>query len=180
MDICKVYIQTINQGKVPSIESAWEYIWAFEWERQIKILQKLYGKEILDYLSTEKVTQEEAKNKNREIVQKYIQEFNKHKIGEKEDTQKFTDLLQKKFNKIYTEVLMQVKRLQNGKIETYLSKLVYKIDQKVRKGNQYKSVHEYIQELDKENDIFDSEFPIVDSNTRATFWKLKARKLVFL
>lgn len=180
LDLCTSYVDAINVGSVPCIESTWDYIWQFEWDKLIKQLTTEYSKDLSEVLSTTKIPLKEVEEKNWLLVTKYVAKFESTKLGGDLDTQRFQEHLKNKLNKAYTEILSEVRKSQIDKAQVYLKSLVSDINMKIRKGDAYDSLQSFFTDLDSENEKFEQEFPLIDPATKAYHWKQKTRKLVSL
>jgi hypothetical protein len=180
VDLCSSYVDAINNGSVPSIESAWDYICQFECEKQIKSLIPKYKTFMSEILNAWKLSQSEVDEKHKELCIKFESEFNENKIGEKEDTNKYFSILEKKLEEAYAEVLGSFKDRQIESIQKYLNDLVSDMDMKIRKGDVYNSIQQFFRALDEESDEFERKFPLIDSEKKAFYWKQKTKKLVNL
>ena len=59
------YVNSINNGKIPSIESVWTYLCQFESEKQIKECASKYSEELYSYLQEPSITLEAAEEINK-------------------------------------------------------------------------------------------------------------------
>lgn len=77
LELCKSYVNAINQGNVPCIESAWSYVLKYESEKLIKNLVKEYEQFVKELLPKE--TEESLigilKQIHEEAVPKIVEKF---------------------------------------------------------------------------------------------------------
>jgi len=52
LKLCVSYVEAINKGAVPCIESAWKYVCQFEAEKHIKELSKEYSRKMKEFLTS--------------------------------------------------------------------------------------------------------------------------------
>jgi hypothetical protein len=176
VDLWTSYVDAINQGKVPTIDTAWEYIWAFQCEKQIKILLNSYEVEVAKFLIQPMITMDKANLLNLDVWTKYEQEF-------KSSCKTFNEgnhyeALQSKLASKFNEILISVKKTQKNSIQEYLNKMCKDIDCKIWKGDIYTSINAYILDLDNEYKKFNNTFPLINIEIKALFWKQKMSKLV--
>ncbi len=87
LKLCVSYVEAINKGAVPCIESAWKYVCQFEAEKHIKELSKEYTRKIKEFL-TSKPTDNEGtlisnfKDFSEGLKEHLIKTFHKVQIGE--------------------------------------------------------------------------------------------------
>lgn len=177
-DLWTSYVNAINQGKIPTVDTAWEYICSFECEKQIKLLLKSYEIEISQLLKQPMITMEKVNSINLELWSKYKKEF-ETSWGTFSDTLKNNyEILQTKFASKFNEILNWTKKTQKNSIQDYLVKMCKDIDRKIHKGDVYTSINTYILDLDAEFKKFENAFPLVNLEIKALFWKQKMSKLV--
>jgi hypothetical protein len=178
VDLWTSYVNAINQGKVPTVDTAWEYICSFECEKQIKLLLKSYEIEITQLLKQPMIKMDKVNSINLELWSKYKKEF-ETSWGTFSDSMKNNyETLQSKLATKFNEILNSARKTQKNSIQDYLVKMCKEIDKKILKGDAYTSINTYILDLDAEYKKFENAFPLINSEIKALFWKQKMSKLV--
>ena len=174
------YVNSINSGKVPSIESVWTYLCQFESEKHIKSWVSQYASDLYSWLLDPKITSESAELNNKKLVSKYTQEFRLSMLGWSEEWEKYSPMLKTELDKTYKAVMDRAQSVMIDKIILYLTNLSNKMERDMRREGVYKDYKDLFADLTKKNEEFEKAFPLVDPQTKAYYWSLKTKRIVII
>eukprot|EP00826_Nyctotherus_ovalis_P013940 TRINITY_DN13837_c0_g1_i2.p1 TRINITY_DN13837_c0_g1~~TRINITY_DN13837_c0_g1_i2.p1 ORF type:complete len:145 (-),score=34.69 TRINITY_DN13837_c0_g1_i2:34-468(-) len=82
-NLCEIYTETINKGRVPSVEDAWSYVCRSQCETALSEVQKHYEESVkLRLLSKVPLSKEEIKRLLKEVKCEAAKIFKSKLIGE--------------------------------------------------------------------------------------------------
>jgi chromosome segregation ATPase len=139
------YVDSINSGSVPSIESAWSYICKTECSKAADIAQDLYEKIIWSSVSHRlPVSEDELKLCHREAKEAALESYLNKAVGnlKEEFMRTLKDMLSEKYNALKADNELETQR----KVQEFLSDNYYIIDQRLINGD-FKSLSDYEREL---------------------------------
>ena len=94
-NLCKSYVESINQGSIPSIESSWSYICKNECMKALDDAMELFNKTLMDEINNEgPLYEEELKDKYLVAKRAALSFFETTAVGEVKD--KFLEQLKEK------------------------------------------------------------------------------------
>ena len=171
-------MESINQGKVPSIETAWEFMCHSECQKQVASLSKLHCEKLKIFTETEtSLTGDSLKNENQKMTTEFLEKFDQQRLGNVEETINFRQNLETQFQRNYEKALLQVQKDQKFSAFKYLTELVTKLKRKVALSK-FSTIEEFLTEVNSEQQNFLSKFEILTQETKHIMWAEKLPKMV--
>ena len=142
-NLCEVYTETINKGKVPSIEDAWSYVRKAQCESALNEAQKVF-----EILSKEKIINNLPMSKG--SIKSLLKEIKKEATGVFKDKliselpNETNPALKDSLKKLKQQIKTTIYSTSKEHIQNYLSSTLSQI-----KANNYKDCNEYQQALNK-------------------------------
>lgn len=145
LNLLNSYVEMINKGAVPVIQSAWTYMCQNECARAQENSIEIYTKKVKEIEDKFPITEEELKNLHRQMKKLAIDNYNNSAIG---------DIDHEKLKKLKENIKIQKKKLFDKNFEAtkkatnnFLQLNFKTIDDKV-KNNNYKSITDYKSDID--------------------------------
>lgn len=137
VQLCKAYIEAINNGKVPNVESAWSYLCKKETQRAVEESQQLMEK-VLTQSFEKNMSEREIHEMKRELKSQVSKIMSKSKAFEGGLTEEEIDSCMNDINKRLKERMKFFKMKNNEKWQEKLQKAasepVEEIEEKIRSG----------------------------------------------
>ena len=144
-DLCEVYAEAINKGKVPSVEDAWSYVCQSQCETALNEAQKLYENNIQKNIITKlPMTRKSIKEIMKQIKFEAVLKFKDKLIGEipLEEYKTLKDLLKK----TKKDIKMQIYNKSKEACENYFEQGFVNIATNIKTGK-YNDCIDYQQGL---------------------------------
>ena len=141
------YVNAMNKGAVPSIESAWTYICKTECSRALQDAQEVYEKYVMNAVSAKfPMYEEELRLLHQEAKHQALELFNSKAVGDeaKSSLTRLKDILTEKFTNIKAENESESEK----KSALFLNNAYSTIEQKLR-NNEYKNFIDFEKDVKK-------------------------------
>lgn len=141
------YLTAINEGSVPNIENAWNYLCQEQCEAAIGESMQVYEKNLNEQIIKNMPMSQENLKYSHNLVKESVMEFYQSKdLGENGESG--LREIQKSMKKRFSEIKAQNERLSKEICENFLNKEFSTIEKKL-KMNEYKSFQDYDKDLKK-------------------------------
>lgn len=141
------YVNSINTGVVPNIQTAWSYICKSECQKAVEESLKIFESEMDDAFAMRAPMYEpELKEIYKDAKKEALEKFNEVSLGDY--ATEFADELKEKFKQIYSHYRQENERAQQQKANAFLQTNFAPIEQKLRNG-QYATFTDFEKDLNE-------------------------------
>ncbi|EGR31286.1 hypothetical protein IMG5_114150 [Ichthyophthirius multifiliis] len=161
VEICKAYIQAINKGGVPNIESAWNYMCKSESIKAKDIclnevqqqLDSLFRNQdqIMGY------SQEQINKLQNKMKEEVFKKFKQKSIAGQDEIQEYFDMLECEFQEKFKGFKNNVKEKQEQKMNEICNKLISELETKLH-NEQFENFYQFQNEYNQFKQNFEKNF----------------------
>ena len=156
-NLCKSYVESINQGSIPSIESSWSYICKNECLKALDDSMELFTKTLTEETQNEgPLYDEELKDKYLVAKRAALTFFNQVAVGEVKD--KFLEQLKEKMKQKYHYVKQDNEQSCEQECIMFLRQNYTEIERAL-KNQDYPRFMDYLQDIVSFKNMFDEAGP---------------------
>lgn len=177
LELCKSYVNAINKGSVPCIESAWSYVLKHESEKLINHLINEYNQFVKNLLpkSSDESIIGILNQLHDEITPKLIDKFNESAINDeiRENESKLVTAIEE----AYKNFMYHAKIKEQSKCENFLKCRLEDLERSLRKG-EFESMNDFNKSLRSLQSEYASKFPNFDRETSTNIWRSATERII--
>ena len=171
LSLAEAYVEAINTGNLPNIESAWSYVCKAESQKAVEESTQSYS----DFMKTQAVSfpiePEELKALHEQAIVEAMRVFKDKKISE--EAEEFETALMENLKEHFTKIQKVNTRACNKACDVMFEKQ-YQIIQDQLKANEYKTVQDFMKDFERFTNEFTSSGPKGDlAQTKLSEFKAK-------
>ena len=160
LSLAEAYVEAINTGNLPNIESAWSYVCKAESQKAVEEGTQNYAEFMKKSAVSFPMEPEELKTLHEQAIVEAMRSFKDKMMSE--EAEEFEAALLENLKESYTRIQKENTRACNKACDTLFDKH-YKVIQDQLKSNEYNNVQDFIKDFEKFTNEFTSSGPKGDA-----------------
>jgi hypothetical protein len=142
LELTRAYLRAVNGGKVPSIESAWQYVCTSESQHAFEEALALLDRRLKEF-GENSLTLDQIKSLKAQLREELAQNFKRRAMGSDEELREMTKLLLTSFKKKFGEFRAAILGKVRAEYETFFTVQSQKIKDEIVNSGEIPNYYEF-------------------------------------